>query len=92
MVPQYCIDGTVKDTTVEEPGKSHMIIVIIVLLVSVSLVVLLVMLVYKKCIKKEITTDMTSRVGELVAHYANKVSKQKIRQNEKFIEAHDEEL
>ena len=65
---------------------------IIVLFVSVALVLLLVMLVYKKCVKKEITTDMTSRVGELVAHYANKVSKQKIRQKEKFIEANEEEL
>lgn len=63
-----------------------MIIVIVVLLVSVSLVLLLVMFIYKKCIKKEITTDMTSRVGELVAYYANKVSKQKIRQKEKFID------
>jgi len=45
--------------------------------------------VYRKFIKRELTNDMVSRVGELVANYANKVSKQKIRQKEKFIEAND---
>ena len=45
-----------------------------------GLVIGLVSCVYKKVIKKEITTDMSSRVGEIVANYANKVSKQKVRQ------------
>ena len=44
---------------------------------------------YRKFIKRELTNDMISRVGDLVANYANKVSKQKIRQKEKFIEAND---
>jgi hypothetical protein len=55
--------------------------------VSVAVVVVLGICGYRKFIKKELTTDMTSRVGELVANYANKVSKQKIKQREKLMEA-----
>lgn len=54
---------------------------------SVAVVVVLVICGYRKFIKKELTTDMTSRVGELVANYANKVSKQKMKQREKLMEA-----
>jgi len=49
-------------------------------------------LLYRKFIKSELTKDMSSRVSELVANYANKVSAQKKRQREKMIESFDEEL
>lgn len=35
---------------------------------------------------------MTSRVGEIVANYANKITTQKKRHKEKLIETFDEEL
>lgn len=92
--PQYCIDGVIP---VVEPvpvstSSNHLAIILAVTIGLVILIVILVVVLYPRFVKKEITSDMTGKVGELVAHYANKVSKQKIRQKEKFIEAHDEEL
>lgn len=54
------------------------------------LVILLVTCAYRRFIKKELTNDMSSRVGELVATYANEVTKQQKRQREKLIEDNDE--
>ena len=68
----------------------NMSIILVVTAISIVLVTIAGICIYRKFIKRELTNDMVSRVGELVAHYANKVSKQKIRQKEKFIEAHDE--
>lgn len=90
--PQYCIDGTTIYPNPPTQGNSHLAVIITVIIISILVLIVLVICIYRKCIKRELTTDMTSRVGELVAHYANKVSKQKIRQREKFIEAHEEEL
>lgn len=39
---------------------------------------------YRKFIKSELTKDMASRVGEIVANYANKVTSQKKRQRERL--------
>jgi len=47
---------------------------------------------YRKFIKKELTRDMSSRVGELVAHYGTKITSEKKRQREKLMETMDEEL
>jgi hypothetical protein len=44
---------------------------------------------YRKFIKSELTKDMTSRVGEIVANYANKVTSQKKRQRERLTETFD---
>lgn len=67
-----------------------MSIILVVTAISIVFLAIIGVCIYRKFIKRELTNDMVSRVGELVAHYANKVSKQKIRQKEKFIEAHDE--
>ena len=47
---------------------------------------------YKKFVKGELTRDMSSRVGELVATYANRVSSQKKKQRDRLIESQAEEL
>ena len=47
---------------------------------------------YRRFVKGELTRDMSSRVGELVATYANKVSSQRKKQRERFIESQEEEL
>jgi hypothetical protein len=60
------------------------------MVVSLILVILLVTCAYRRFIKKELTNDMSSRVGELVATYANEVTKQQKRQREKLIEDNDE--
>lgn len=39
---------------------------------------------YRKCIKKELTKDMFSKVDELVAKYATKVSEQNRKRKEKM--------
>ena len=76
--PQYCIDGA--SPTDDEKGNDHLAIILVVTCVSIVVVSAIGVCVYRKFIKRELTNDMTSRVGELVANYANKVSKQKIRQ------------
>jgi hypothetical protein len=87
--PAYCIQDNSNEQSSSTTGNGHVAVIITVTIVSLLVVILLVVCIYRRFIRKELTTDMSSRVGELVAHYANKVSKQKIRQQEKFIEAHD---
>lgn len=41
---------------------------------------------YKKCIRSELTKDMSSRVGEIIADYANHVSAQKKKKEERLVE------
>ena len=41
---------------------------------------------YRKVIRQEITNDMSSRVNELVAKYASKVSEQKKKRKDKLME------
>lgn len=60
--------------------------------ISLALVIGLVICVYRRFIKRELTNDMASRVGELVAHYASNVAKQQKRQREKLMEDVDESL
>jgi uncharacterized protein YneF (UPF0154 family) len=90
--PQYCIDGgkAIEEEQSSSSSNSHLSIILIVSAISIVLVTLIGIFVYRKFIKRELTNDMVSKVGELVAHYANKVSKQKIRQKEKMIEENDE--
>jgi hypothetical protein len=41
-------------------------------------------LIYKRCVKKELTKDMFSKVNELVAKYATKVSEHNKKRKEKL--------
>ena len=47
---------------------------------------------YRRFVKGELTRDMSSRVGELVATYANRVSSQRKKQRDRLIESQAEEL
>jgi hypothetical protein len=44
---------------------------------TLLIVVVIVLCCYRHCIKSELTRDTASRVGEIIAHYASNVSKQK---------------
>lgn len=45
---------------------------------------------YRNCVRGELTRDMSSRVGEIIANYANKVSTQKMKKQERLVETFDE--
>ena len=50
------------------------------------LLIILAFLIYRRFFKKELTRDMSSKVSELVAKYATKVSEFKKKRNEKMQE------
>lgn len=72
--------------------NTHVVIILLVTIVALILLIIVSICLYKKFIKSELTKDMTSRVGEIVANYANKITSQKKRQREKLTETFDEEL
>jgi hypothetical protein len=47
---------------------------------------------YRNFVKSELTRDMTSKVGEIIANYANKVSSQKKNKQDRLVETFEEEL
>jgi nitrate reductase gamma subunit len=69
--------------------NNHVAIILVVTIVSLIVVIGLGVCLYRRFIKSELTRDMTSRVGELVAHYANKITSQKKRRREKLVETLD---
>jgi hypothetical protein len=60
-----------------------------VTIVALIIVIALGVCLYRKFIKTELTKDMTSRVAEIVANYANKVTSQKKRHKERLSETLD---
>jgi uncharacterized protein YneF (UPF0154 family) len=60
------------------------VVILLATIVSLIVVIGLGICLYKKFIKSELTRDMSSRVGEIVANYANKITSQKKRQREKL--------
>ena len=55
------------------------ILIAIIILIGVGVIC------YRKLINREITNDMSSRVNELVAKYASKVSEQKKKRKDKLM-------
>ena len=78
-----------KEIDTPEGNKAGFIIGVI--LVSIILI-FLGLICYRKVFKREITNDMSSRVNELVAKYASKVSEQKKKRKDKLMEKMTEEL
>jgi flagellar basal body-associated protein FliL len=92
--PKYCNERSaeVSETTGKKSSSNHVVIILLVTIFALIVLVLIGVLFYRKFIKSELTKDMSSRVSELVANYANKVSAQKKRHREKMMESFDEEL
>jgi membrane protein insertase Oxa1/YidC/SpoIIIJ len=90
--PLYCSTKIAETAIPSNKTNNHVAIILVVTIVALIIVVALGICLYKKFIKSELTKDMASRVGEIVANYANKVTSQKKRQRERLSETLDEEL
>ena len=89
--PKYCSDKS-EAAAEGESANSHTGIIVVVVVLSVLVMAVIGICAYRQFISRELTNDMTSRVGELVAHYANRVSKSKSKQKKKLVEPFDEEI
>ena len=87
--PKYCISKTADVEPPSNKTNSHVAIILVVTIVALIIVIALGVCLYRKFIKSELTKDMTSRVGEIVANYANKVTSQKKRHKERLSETLD---
>lgn len=90
--PKYCMERELPEEELESNSNKHVVTIIVVSIIVLMVVIGVGIWLYRKFIKTELTSDMSSRVGELVAHYANKVSSQKKKQKERMIESFEEEL
>ena len=84
--PKYCFDRSVKSSDSESSSHKTVATIITVLLMSLMFTVCCAICLYKRFIRSELTRDMTSQVGEVIANYANRVTTQKKKKKEKLIE------
>jgi hypothetical protein len=87
--PKYCTSKVIDMEPPSNKTNNHVAIILVATIVALILVIALGVCLYKKFIKGELTRDMTSRVGEIVANYANKVTSQKKRHRERLSETLD---
>jgi hypothetical protein len=83
--PKYCITQELEAIVPQNQTNSHVVIILVVSILSLIIIFALGALIYRKFIKSELTKDMSSRVGEIVANYANRITSQKKRQREKLV-------
>lgn len=87
--PAYCETKTEEVQVPTNQTNSHVVIIILVSVVTLIVVIIAGICLYRRFIKSELTRDMSSRVGELVATYASKITTQKKRHQDRLVETFD---
>jgi hypothetical protein len=67
-------------------------VVVVVIFMTLVTIVFLSFIAYRRCVGQEMSSEMTGRVNELVANYANLVSLKKKEKKDREHETLNEEL
>ena len=87
--PTHCFEHSDvednSDSGNSAPSNHHVLLIVLCSLGGLIVAIIITWCLYNRFVKGELTRDMSSRVGELVATYANKVSSQRKKQRERLV-------